>query len=99
MSSGLGSWQRAILAHLAARGGGDVVATMYEPQVRLARGVHDMRLVAGEMNEGGRGFSDPWKQAAFSRAVAGLIARGALRAYPTTVPSRTTGPRQNGRDG
>lgn len=75
MSKGPGKTQLAILAHLEARGGGDLVEVDYEPQVRLAPGIHDMRAVAKEMNRCLRGFSDSRRQAAFSRAVWGLIER------------------------
>ena len=72
MSRGLGRLQAAILAHMRARQGGDWLGDCF----RLEDGVHDMRAVAKEMTRDGGGFSDPSKQAAFSRAVRGLIERG-----------------------
>lgn len=86
MSRGIGKVQFAIIDRLNLRPGGDVVEAYYESQIRLATGIHDMRQVAAEMNENGRGFSDPRKQAAFSRAVAGLVERGILKAHSSLVP-------------
>ena len=39
-----------------------------------------------------RGFSDAREQAAFSRAVAGLVRRGVLRAHASIVPIAAQGP-------
>jgi hypothetical protein len=86
MSRGFGKVQTAILEQLRRRKGGDVVEAHYEPQVRLARGVHDMRAVSAEMNTDELGFADARKQAAFSRALTGLVESGAVTAHSSLVP-------------
>jgi hypothetical protein len=91
MGQGLGKLQLAILDHLQKRQGGDTVRAHYQMQVQLAPGIHDMRVVAREMNEDDRGFSDRRRQAAFSRAVASLIERDLLRACPL-VPITKSNP-------
>jgi hypothetical protein len=85
MSRGLGKMQTAILERLRLRAGGDEIDIRHEPEIRLAAGIHDVRQVAREMTLDTRGFSDPSKAAAFSRALEGLIERGLLRCH-TMVP-------------
>ena len=79
MSRGLGRWQRAILAALAARPGGDIIDDGCGHRAWLADGVHDLRAISREMT---RAAGTPdceyatsvWT-ASFSRAVAGLAQR------------------------
>jgi hypothetical protein len=77
VSRGLGRLQVAILDHMQARRGDDHIGGLGKPLFILGPGIHDMRLVAEEMTSP-RGFSEPRLQAAFSRAVRGLVERGRL---------------------
>ena len=81
MSRGLGRVQVAILDHLRARRGDTCIGGPGAPLFILGPGIHDMRLVAAEMAHQ-RAFSDPRLQAAFSRAVRGLVRRGYLEPLP-----------------
>ena len=78
--------QNAILEQLRGRQGGDVLKAYHERQVKLASHIHDMQAVAAEMNLDKRGFADAKKQAAFSRALAGLVKSGAVTSHPSLVP-------------
>lgn len=85
MSRGPGQLQLSILNCLRDRHGGDVLEDIRGYRLVLARGIHDARAVAREMTRCRRGYSDPVRQAAFSRALAGLVARGMVTAL-SVVP-------------
>ena len=86
MSRGFGSVQTAILEALKRRSGGDVVEAHCQKHLRLAPTVHDMRMVSALLNDDGRGFCEHRKQAAFSRALKGLVESRVVVAYPHLVP-------------
>ena len=84
MSKGLGYLQREILATLAERPGSDMIQDGCGSCAWLADRTHDLRAVSREMASRMGGIShcnhvtEAWS-AAFSRAVAKLADRGALR--------------------
>jgi hypothetical protein len=90
MSRGLGIMQRRILDALVARPGGDRVDERHVASFGLAPGVHDLRKVSRALASEYAAMScanyatGKW-QASFSRAVAGLVARGYLK-VPSLVP-------------
>jgi hypothetical protein len=79
MSRGLGKVQRALLDALEASPGGDHVAyATGRRDVWLAPGIHDLQRLGKAL---GDYRSSAW-QASFSRAAAGLAARGCIRFPP-----------------
>jgi len=100
MSSGLGAMQRRILDALAVRLGGDRVDENHIASFGLALGVHDLRQVSKAMARDHGGIyngsfvTGKW-QASFSRAVAGLVARGYISA-PSLVPLADVGQSNDG---
>jgi hypothetical protein len=94
MSKGLGMMQRRILRALSARPGGDDVDYVNGSGFTLAEGVHDLRRICRKMDdENSRRTVAHWAavdyvgsswQNSFSRAVAGLVARGYLD-FPQVV--------------
>ena len=95
MSRGLGIMQRRILDALVARPGGDRVDERHVASFGLAPGVHDLRKVSRALASEYAAMScanyatGKW-QASFSRAVAGLVARGYLK-VPSLVPITDVG--------
>jgi hypothetical protein len=78
MSKGLGWLQRAILATLEARPGGDMLTDCCGTCAWLADGTHDLRAVSREMAGSHCRYATESWQASFSRAIAGLADRCAL---------------------
>ncbi len=79
MSRGTGHLQRKILAALAARPGGDMIVDGCGRRAWLADGTHDLRRVSRELasRSDRHGSAASWS-AAYCRAVAGLVDRGAV---------------------
>jgi hypothetical protein len=91
MSRGIGKLQRAILARIESRLGGDVIEDYTSYRMRLAPGIHDARQISHEMARemGGishRHFHSGKWDASFSRALRGLEQRGHVEVLRSLVP-------------
>lgn len=92
MSRGLGRMEREIIACIDANAGKSVAVERHLRHVFLARGVYDMRAIARQICDDGRGFSDERKQASFSRAHKRLIEKGIIEPLFRVVPVNAYNP-------